>query len=129
TLEVSGPQAAVERLAPLVGRMIHPTEDTAFIVLGTAIFLGVLFGAVVTIPLGHLRITLGTSVGTLLPGVMVGWLRSVKPWFGKIPDGAILFMKDIGLAAFVAMVVLKAGPSFITAVRLYGYLTSLSETY
>src|SRR5207249_11505928 len=35
TLEVSGPQAAVERLAPLVGRMIHPTEDTDFIVLGT----------------------------------------------------------------------------------------------
>src|SRR2546430_1476710 len=61
-----GARAAVERLAPLVGRMIHPTEDTDFIVLGTAIFLGVLFGAVVTIPLGHLRITLGTSVGTLL---------------------------------------------------------------
>src|SRR6266513_1168846 len=125
TLEVSGPQAAVERLAPLVGRMIHPTEDTDFIVLGTAIFLGVLFGAVVTIPLGHLRITLGTSVGTLLAGVMVGWLRSVKPWFGKIPDGAIHFMKDIGLAAFVAMVGLKAGPIFITAVRQYGYILFL----
>src|SRR5207244_11643220 len=114
-----------ERLAHLVGRMIHPTEDTDFIVLGTAILLCVLFGAVVTIPLGHLRITLGTSVGTLLAGVMVGWLRSVKPWFGKIPDGAIHFMKDIGLAAFVAMVGLKAGPIFITAVRQYSYILFL----
>src|SRR5207249_1359054 len=86
---------------------------------------GVLIRAVVTIPLGHLRITIGTSEGTLLAGVMVGWLRSVKPWFGKIPDGAIHFMKDIGLAAFVAMVGLKAGPIFITAVRQYGYILFL----
>jgi putative transport protein len=125
TLEVSGSPAAVGRLAPLVGRMISPTEDTDFIVLGVAIFLGVLVGAIVTIPLGHLRIALGTSVGTLLAGVTVGWLRSVKPWFGRIPDGAIHFMKDIGLAAFVAMVGLKAGPVFITAVRQYGYLLFL----
>ena len=125
TLEVSGSQAAIERLAPLVGRMISPTEDTDFIVLGVAIFLGVLLGAIVTIPLGHLRIALGTSVGTLLAGVTVGWLRSVKPWFGRIPDGAIHFMKDIGLAAFVAMVGLKAGPVFITAVRQYGYILFL----
>ena len=125
TLEVSGSQAAVARLAPLVGRMISPTEDTDFIVLGVAIFLGVLLGAVITVPIGHLRITLGTSVGTLLAGVTVGWLRSVKPWFAIIPDGAIHFMKDIGLAAFVAMVGLKAGPVFITAVRQYGYILFL----
>ena len=125
TLEVSGSQAAVERLAPLVGRMISPTEDTDLTVLGVAIFLGVLVGGVLTIPIAHLRITLGTSVGTLLAGVTVGWLRSVKPWFGRIPDGAIHFMKDIGLAAFVAMVGLKAGPVFITAVRQYGYILFL----
>src|SRR5215831_13153820 len=125
TLEVSGSQAAVERLAPLVGRMISPTEDTDLTVLGVAIFLGVLVGGVLTVPIAHLRITLGTSVGTLLAGVTVGWLRSVKPWFGRIPDGAIHFMKDIGLAAFVAMVGLKAGPVFINAVRQYGYILFL----
>jgi len=125
TLEVSGHQAAVERLAPLVGRMIYPSEDTDFVVFGVAIFLGILLGAILTIPIGHLRIALGTSVGTLLVGVMVGWLRSVKPWFGNIPDGAIHFMKEIGLAAFVAMVGLKAGPIFITAVRQYGYVLFL----
>jgi putative transport protein len=125
TLEVSGPQAAVERLAPLVGRMIYPSEETDFVVFGIAIFLGVLLGAILTIPIGHLRIALGTSVGTLLVGVVVGWLRSVKPWFGNIPDGAIHFMKEIGLAAFVAMVGLKAGPIFITAVRQYGYILFL----
>jgi putative transport protein len=125
TLHVTGSEAAVEGLAAVVGRIIHPTEETDFAVLGTSIFVGVLVGALVVIPLGQLRIPLGTSVGTLLAGVTVGWLRSVKPWFGQIPDAAISFMKSIGLAAFVAMVGLKAGPLFINAVKEYGLVLLL----
>src|SRR5262249_47519561 len=111
---------AVEGLAAVVGKIIHPSQESDFVVLGTSIFVGVLVGALVVIPLGRLQIPLGTSVGTLLAGVAVGWLRSVKPWFGQIPDAAISFMKSIGLAAFVAMVGLKAGPLFINAVKQYG---------
>ena len=125
TLQVTGSEAAVERLAPLVGKVINPTEESDFVVLGIAVFLGVLTGAILTIPVGNLRIALGTSVGTLLAGVLVGWLRSVKPWFGRMPDAAISFMKAIGLAAFVAMVGLKAGPIFIQAVKEYGYILFL----
>jgi len=107
---------------PVVGRMIQPTDDTDFAVLGTAVFVGVLVGAATIIPIGNLRIPLGTSVGTLLAGVVVGWLRSVRPWFGRIPDAAIGFMKSIGLAAFVAMVGLKAGPVFVSALKEYGFV-------
>lgn len=125
TLKVTGSEAAVERLAPLVGRVISPTEESDFVVMGIAIFLGVLVGAILVIPIGSMRIALGTSVGTLLAGVLVGWLRSLKPWFGQMPDAAISFMKSIGLAAFVAMVGLKAGPIFVTAVKEYGYILFL----
>jgi putative transport protein len=125
TLHVTGSEAAVEKLAPVFGRVIHPTEDSDLAVLGIAIFLGVLVGATLIIPLGHLRIALGTSVGTLLGGVVVGYVRSVRPWFGIIPDAAILFMRSIGLAAFVAMIGLKAGPIFLQAVREYGYILFL----
>jgi putative transport protein len=122
TLHVTGSEAAVRNLAPLVGKVIQPAQETDLAVLGLAVFLGILVGAVTTIPLGHLRITLGTSVGTLLAGLIVGWLRSVKPWFGGMPDASISFMKSIGLAAFVAMVGLKAGPLFISALKEYGLL-------
>ncbi|PYT92629.1 MAG: aspartate-alanine antiporter [Acidobacteria bacterium] len=125
TLHVTGSETAVEKLAPVVGRVIHPTDESDLAVLGTAIFIGILVGAVLTIPVGHLRIALGTSVGTLLAGVIVGWARSVRPWFGIIPDAAILFMRSIGLAAFVAMIGLKAGPIFVQAVREYGYILFL----
>jgi putative transport protein len=124
-LHVSGSESAVEKLAPVVGRAIHPTDETDFAVLGIAISIGVLVGAVLTIPVGHLRIALGTSVGTLLAGVTVGWMRSVRPWFGIVPDAAILFMRSIGLAAFVAMIGLKAGPIFLQAVREFGYILFL----
>jgi len=122
TLHVTGSEAAVRNLAPIVGRVIQPAQESDLAVLGIAVSLGVLVGAITTIPLGNLRIALGTSVGTLLAGLTVGWLRSVKPWFGGMPDAAISFMKSIGLAAFVAMVGLKAGPLFVSAVRDYGLL-------
>jgi putative transport protein len=121
-LHVTGSEAAVEKLAPVVGRVIRPLEESDLSVLGIAISVGVLVGAVITLPIGHLRLTLGTSVGTLLAGLAVGWMRSVRPWLGQIPDAAILFMRSIGLAAFVAMVGLKAGPIFVNAVRDYGYI-------
>jgi putative transport protein len=125
TLHVTGSAAAVEKLAPTIGRIIRPIEESDLTVLGIAVSLGVLLGAAITIPVGHLRINLGTSIGTLLAGVVVGWLRSVRPWFGRIPDAAILFMRAIGLAAFVAMIGLKAGPIFLNAVKEYGYVLFL----
>jgi len=121
TLQVIGSESSVQKLAPLVGTIIRPTDESDLSVLGVAVFIGVLLGAVITFPIGGLKIALGTSVGTLLAGVMVGWVRSVRPWFGRFPDAAILFMRSIGLAAFVAMVGLKAGPIFISAVREHGY--------
>ncbi len=121
TLQVTGSELNVQQLAPLVGMIIRPTEESDLSILGLAVFVGVLLGAVIVIPIGGLRISLGTSVGTLLVGVVVGWIRSVRPWFARFPDAAILFMRSIGLAAFVAMVGLKAGPIFVTAVRDHGY--------
>ena len=125
TLQVLGSEAAVGKFARVVGTKIQPTEESDLAVLGIAVSVGVLVGAVLTIPVGHLRITLGTSVGTLLGGVVVGWMRSVKPWFGRMPDAAVLFMRSLGLAAFVAMIGLKAGPIFVHAVKEYGVVLLL----
>lgn len=122
TLHVTGPESNVQKLAPIIGRIILPNEDSDIGVLGIAICIGVMVGATITFPIGGLRISLGTSVGTLLAGLAVGWGRSTRPWFARIPDAAILFMRSIGLAAFVAMIGLKAGPIFVSAVKESGYL-------
>ncbi len=119
-LHVTGSETAVEKLAPMVGRVIRPLEESDLSILGLAVFVGILAGAAISLPIGHVKLTLGTSVGTLFAGLTVGWMRSVRPWFGQIPDAAILFMRSIGLAAFVAMIGLKAGPIFVDVVREFG---------
>jgi putative transport protein len=67
--------------------------------------------------LSGFKLSLGSSVGVLVAGIAVGWLRGKRPLFGRIPDAAISFMQSIGLAAFVAMVGLGAGPHFVPAIR------------
>lgn len=121
-LQVTGPEEELDKLASITGRKIQPHEESDLGILGVSIFAGVLIGASIVFPIGRLHISLGTSVGTLLAGLMVGWARSTRPWFARIPDAAILFMRSIGLAAFVAMVGLKAGPIFVQAVKESGYL-------
>jgi len=115
-----GPEASVDRVAPRLGTTLNPSDDTDLGTLGIAIVVGIVIGVVVSVPVAGLTISLGTSVGTLIAGLMVGWLRTVKPAFGRFPDASIMLMRSLGLAAFVAMIGLKAGPIFVDAVREVG---------
>lgn len=119
-VKLTGPEPMVLRVAHEVGDAVLLTDATDFVVLGLGIFVGALAGAALVLPIGELRIALGTSVGTLLAGLVVGYLHSLKPWFGRIPDGAVEFMISLGLAAFVAMIGLSAGPHFVEALREAG---------
>ncbi len=119
-LRVTGPEPAVIRAEAAIGRTVVPTENTDFVTLGLGIFLGALAGILIVIPVGAFRIPLGTSVGALLAGLLVGYLRSVRPLFGRIPEGAISLMMALGLASFVGMVGIGAGPHFMTALREAG---------
>ena len=70
--------------------------------------------------IGDIKLTLSVSVGTLLAGLLFGWMRSIRPSFGNIPQPALQFMIDFGLAAFVAGAGLQAGPEFVHAVKDLG---------
>ena len=119
-LRLVGPEAVVSRAAKRIGVIVAPTTATDFFVLGLAIFLGGLVGVLVTFPIGDMRISLSTSVGTLLAGLVVGHLRTRFPLFGRIPDEAVSLMTALGLAAFVAMIGLHAGPVFVSAIAEAG---------
>ena len=119
-LHLVGPAAVVNRVAVRIGSVVAPTTETDFVTLGLAIFLGGLVGVLLSVPIGGVRVSLSTSVGTLLAGLAVGHLRTRYPLFGRIPDGAISLMTALGLAAFVAMIGLNAGPIFLTSLAQAG---------
>jgi putative transport protein len=114
-LKVVGPEPIVAQAAALIGPVVAPNPATDFVVLGLAIFLGGLVGVLVTFPIGGMRISLSTGVGTLLAGLVVGHLRTRFPLFGRIPDGAVSLMTSLGLSSFVALTGLHAGPVFASA--------------
>jgi putative transport protein len=115
-----GPAPAVEAVAARAGAAIRASDPTDFVTLGLAIFLGGLMGTLVAIDIGAAHVSLSVSVGTLVAGLFVGWLRSRRPVFAHIPDGAVALMTSLGLAAFVGMIGLHAGPVFVQAVQQAG---------
>lgn len=119
-LRLTGPEHAVAKVAASAGEVVRPTDTTDFVALSIGILVGALFGLAIVVPLGAMKIAIGTSVGTLIAGLLTGYLHSVRPLFGRIPGGAISFMSAIGLAGFVAMIGLGAGPHFVEALRESG---------
>jgi putative transport protein len=65
-------------------------------------------------------LSLTSSGGALVMGLVFGWLRSVRPTFGRIPEPALWVFDTIGLAVFIAVVGLNAGPTFINGLRTAG---------
>ena len=120
-LRLVGPEPVVQKAAATIGTIVAPHHTTDFIVLGLAIFLGGVVGVLLTFSVGGIKISLSTSVGTLLAGLLVGHLRTRYPLFGRIPDGAIAFMTSLGLAAFVGLTGIHAGPIFLSALKEAGF--------
>ncbi len=92
--------------------------DVAFI--GGAIAIGALLGAVVY-KVGSVPLTLSTSGGALISGLFFGWLRSVKPTFGRIPSPTVWFMNSVGLNVFIAVVGISSGPGFVAGLKELGF--------
>lgn len=114
-----GAEQDVSRVASSLGYAVVSSAKTDFVYLGLGLVLGLLVG-LFTVKVGGLPLTLGSGGGALLSGLFFGWLRGKRPTFGSLPQGAIFFMKDIGLAGFVACVGLVNGHQAITTIKAEG---------
>jgi putative transport protein len=106
--------------AKALGVADRPTDiaDVAFI--GAAIAIGALVGALVY-KVGSVPLTLSTSGGALISGLFFGWLRSVRPKFGRIPSSTVWFMNSVGLNVFIAVVGISSGPGFVAGLQQQGF--------
>ena len=65
-------------------------------------------------------LTLSTAGGALISGLVFGWLRSTRPFFGRIPSSTVWFMNSVGLNIFIAIVGISAGPGFVNGLKTQG---------
>jgi putative transport protein len=118
-LNLVGARPDVDRAAKALGYADRPTAATDMIFVGLGIFLGGLFG-LLTVTLGGIPITLTASGGALIMGLVFGWLRALRPTFGRIPEAAVWVFDTVGLTVFIGVVGLSAGPSFVSGLQNSG---------
>jgi putative transport protein len=119
-LTVVGRTQDTAAVAKTLGVADRPTDASDVAFIGGAITLGALVGALVW-KVGGVPLTLSTSGGALIAGLVFGWLRSVRPTFGRIPSPTVWFMNSVGLNIFIAVVGISAGPGFVAGLEKLGF--------
>jgi putative transport protein len=87
--------------------------------VGLFIVIGALIGSLM-FKVAGVPLTLSTAGGALIFGIIGGWLRSVRPSFGRIPTPTVWFMNSVGLNIFIAIVGISAGPGFVNGLKTQG---------
>ena len=118
-LTVAGSQPEVSRLAAEIGYAEYASSTTDLMVVAATIALGALIGSL-SLRFGQFAIGLSAPVGVLLAGLALGHLRTVYPRLGRIPDASVALLESFGLAGFLALVGLGAGPGLIAAFKERG---------
>lgn len=119
TLELVGLKKEVETAAKQLGYIDRPTNATDMVFVGIGILIGGVIGAL-AIHIGGVPISLSTSGGALIAGLVFGWLRNKHPTFGQIPESSLWVLNNVGLNMFIAVVGISAGPSFIQGLKEVG---------
>ncbi|NVO12769.1 MAG: aspartate-alanine antiporter [Rhodoplanes sp.] len=118
-LHFIGSPVDLDRVQSKIGYKITAAAVTDFIFFGIGMLVGMLIG-MIQFKLWGIPIAIGSGGGCLLSGLMFGWLRSVHPRFAALPLGASNFLRDFGLAVFVGIVGIAAGPQALVAIQKYG---------
>jgi putative transport protein len=116
---VGGRTEDVSKAVKLLGVADRATDVTDMAFVGAAVVIGALIGSLV-LNVGGVPLTLSTAGGALVAGIIGGWLRSVRPSFGRIPTPTVWFMNSVGLNIFIAIVGISAGPGFVNGLKTQG---------
>lgn len=118
-LHFIGRPADLDRVQPRIGYEIPAAAVTDFVFFGVGMTIGLLIG-MITFRVAGVPVSIGSGGGCLLSGLLFGWLRSVHPRFAALPVGASNYLRDFGLAVFVGIVGITAGPQALVAIRESG---------
>jgi len=118
-LKLAGSKTHVARIEKAIGYAERPSAMTDMVWVGLFIIVFGLIGAL-SFKVGGIPLTLSSSGGVLIGGLVLGWLRGVHPTFGRLPEPTQWFMNSVGLNVFIAIVGISAGPGFVQGLKTAG---------
>ena len=118
-IQVTGSAKDINRIEKGIGKRLVSLFSTDYVLFGLGMVGGLLIG-LINFEIAGIPVTIGSGAGCLVSGLFVGWLRSRKPNMATLPLGASNFLRDFGLAVFVGVVGLQAGPQAIDMVKENG---------
>ncbi|MDE6243038.1 MAG: aspartate-alanine antiporter [Muribaculaceae bacterium] len=121
TLVLVGQKSHIRKASEHIGYVDVPSNKTDIMFLGLAIFIGAFLGAIPIVVKG-IPLSFGISGGSLIGGMVFGWLRTRRPTVGYIPSSALWLMNNLGLNVFIAVVGIEAAPSFIAGIKAVGWM-------
>ncbi len=124
-LVVSGTRNNIERLIAHLGQADKPIHETDLLTFAFGI-VGGLFVGYYTIKVGNLPLGIGSAGGLLTAGLIIGWARTIHPFFGRVPAAARYILMELGLLLFLAGVGIRAGSGLIDGLKSSGVALFLS---
>ena len=113
------PRREVRRLTKPPAFASRTVSVNAVIFVASGITLGGLVGGL-AIKIGEVPLSLSTSGGALVAGLVFGWIRSSFRIFEGMAEPALATMNSVGLNVFIAVVGINAGPGFVAGLGQAG---------
>jgi putative transport protein len=118
-LTLYGPEVAIDRLVRQVGHVERDVDDTDLFTFGLGIAAGIALGTL-ALTVGGVTLGLGMAGGLLITGLLIGFLRSIWPVFGRVPSASRWVLMELGLLMFMAGVGLNAGGGIVDIIQSAG---------
>ncbi|MDJ0950274.1 MAG: TrkA C-terminal domain-containing protein [Alphaproteobacteria bacterium] len=109
----------LEKLAEMIGEIERDVVETDLVSFALGIAGGLLLGKI-SVKFGAVAVGIGSAGGLLLMGILMGFLRSLSPTFGRVPPAARFVLMELGLMFFMVNVGLSAGGGVVEALLSVG---------
>jgi putative transport protein len=115
-----GDERSLRNVTRLLGNDLKATYEVSLLPILLGLLFGFLLGQIV-LPLPLVGpLTLGTTGGALLAGLLLGARYQTGPLIWDVPSGGNRLIRDLGLALFMAAVGTSAGTSFVATLQDQG---------
>lgn len=118
-ITIYGPELSLQTIIDHVGYVERDVVETDLFTFALGIVVGIGLGAL-AVTIGGVTIQLGMAGGLLISGLLVGFLRSIWPVFGRVPDASRWILMEFGLLLFMGGVGINSGGGVVDVIQSAG---------